>query len=133
MKTSYSIILFIFIFSLLSSSINALDIYQTDVIETGITENDIRLINSSAEDSVEVDPLEDEGGVISIFTGAQMIINAANVLISAIYNTLIVYPTLTKYNVPDSIALLFQLIVSYIEANAIMEFISGRRVTRWNE
>lgn len=130
MKTSYSIILFIFIFSLLSSTINELDIFNSDAIETGITDDDIQLINTSSRDSVNVDPLESEEGVFGIFSGAQMIINSANVLISAIANTIIVLPTLEKYNVPTSIALIFQLMVTYIEANAVIEFISGRRVTQ---
>ena len=130
MKTSYAIILFIFIFSLLSSSVNQMDIFQTDAIETGITDDDITLINSSAEDSLSVGDMDSEENAFSVFSGVQMIINSANVLFSAIGNTLIVMPTLLKYGVPVPVALLFQLVVSYIEANAIIEFLSGRRVTQ---
>lgn len=130
MKSSYAIILFIFIFSLLSTTVNDLGMFDQSAIETGITSAEIEQVNSSAMNSTTVNPLEPEDGIISIFTGAQMVINAVGILIVSIGKTLIILPTLLKYNIPLPIATLFQVIVTYIEATAIGEFISGRRITK---
>lgn len=128
MKTSYAIVIFIFTFSLMGNAINELGIYDIDLIETGLDDGSISEITDQAQGSLEVN--EDgipEDDVYSLFAGVQMIINAAGVILKAIWGTIVVYPTLVNMGVPGAIAIIGQAITNLVEYNALMEFISGRR------
>lgn len=130
MKSSYAIVLFIFIFSMLSTATNEMDIFNSKVQETGITDDDITEITNQAEDGLTVGDIESTGDEFSLFTGALMIIKTVKILALSVVKTFIILPTLLNYGIPLSIATIFQGITSYIEYLAITEFLSGRRVTQ---
>lgn len=130
MKKSYVIILFIFTFSLTSTAIDEMEIFEWNTnTETGITYADITELNNTVSDSVTVDNLESEDDTFGLFAGVQMIINAIGVFYKAVKGTLIIYPTLINLSFPPAIAGIFQGITTVIESFAVAEFLSGRRAT----
>lgn len=130
MKKSYAIVLFIFIFSLTSTAVNEMGIFEWNTnTDTGITDGDITELDSRVSSSVDVDELESEDDTFGLFAGVQMIINAIGILIKSIGSTLVIYPTLTNLGFPAVIAVIFQGITTVIEGIAVAEFLSGRRAT----
>lgn len=130
MKKSYAIIIFIFIFSLTSTAVNEMEIFEWNTnTDTGISDDDITELDSRVSASVSVDELESEDQTFGLFAGVQMVINAVGVLIKAIGTTIIIYPTLVNIGFPAAIALIFQGVTTVIEGFAVAEFISGRRAT----
>ena len=131
MKKSYAIVLFIFIFSLTSTAVNEMGIFEWNTnTDTGITYDDITELDSRVTSSVDVDELESEGDTFGLFAGVQMIINALGVLYKAIKATVIIYPTLVyKLGFPPIIGAIFQGVTTVIAALAVAEFLSGRRAT----
>ena len=130
MKKSYSIVLFIFIFSLTSAAINDMGIYEWNTnTDTGLGTEGVNEINSTVYDSVSVNGLESEGDTFGVFAGVQMVINAIGILIKSIGTTVLIYPTLVNLGFPVSIAAIFQGATTVIEGIAVAEFLSGRRAT----
>jgi len=130
MKKSYAIIIFIFIFSLTSTAINEMGIFEWNTnTDTGVTDSDITELDNTVYGSVDVDDLESEEDTFGLFAGVQMVINAIGILIKSIGATLVIYPTLTNLGFPAAIAGIFQGITTVIEGIAIAEFLSGRRAT----
>lgn len=130
MKTSYAFVLFIFIFSLSSTAINDMGIFEWNTnTDTGITDSDITELDNTVYGSVNVDGVESEEDTFGLFAGVQMVINALGILIKSIGATLIIAPTLINIGVPFQIAAIFQGVTTVIEGIAISEFLSGRRAT----
>lgn len=130
MKSSYAIVIFIFIFSLMGNAINELGIYDLSISETGLDEGDISEITDLAQESVKIkEDTITEPDTFSLFAGVQMVINAAGVILKALWGTVVIFPTLTNMGVPASIAIIGQAITNLVEYNALAEFISGRRNT----
>lgn len=130
MKTSYAIVLFIFVFSLMSTTINELGIFDWNTVETGLDSDSITEIEDMAHASTNVKSGSSEGDVFGLFAGVQMIINAAGVMLKAFGSTVVVYFTLVNIGFPVAIASMLQGLVSLVEAIAITEFISGRRAVK---
>ena len=130
MKTSYAFVLFIFIFSLTSTAINDMGIFEWNTnTDTGINQDGITAINNTVYGSVNVDGVESEEDTFGLFAGVQMVINALGILIKSIGVTLIIAPTLINIGFPLSIAAIFQGVTTIVEGIAISEFLSGRRAT----
>jgi hypothetical protein len=131
MKTSYAIIIFIFLFSLMGNALNELGIYDYTVTETGISNATIEEIKADAEDGADVDDsLYSEDSSFSLFAGVQMAINAVGVFAKALASTVVIYPTMISFGFQPAIATVIQGMVSLIESIALIEFISDRRASK---
>lgn len=132
MKTGYSVILALFIFSLMSNVVDEMGVFPNHgLVEVGIGSADIQEIDTATIGLMNTsETVADEESELSIFGGIELLLNCGWVVLKSIGYTVLVYPLLTNYGVPAVLALAIQSIVTYIEAPYFIEFISNRRLTQ---
>ena len=134
MSKAWAVVLVLFCFSLTTTAINDLGIFDIKLNEVGISVDDI---NDTKTEIFEVSGSTDDGSALvskddtfSIFSGVELIIKAITLVGAALAKTVIIYFVLLSYGVPIPIALMIQTLVTLIEGVAIAEFASARRITR---
>lgn len=134
MTKAWLVVLSLFCFSLVTTGINDLGIFDVKLNEVGINVDDI---NDTKTEIFEVSGTTDGDSALvskedtfSIFSGVDLIIKALTLVGAALAKTVVIYFVLISYGVPVPIALIFQTLITLIEGVAVAEFISARRITR---
>lgn len=111
----WGFILAIFIFSLLTSTINEAGLIQPVPEVADFNADNISTDAAAIEEVIATDPeglVESTSNIIKVVS---IVADMFNILIKAISMTVYLMPTLLSYGVPDGLALMFQTIVSFME------------------
>jgi len=130
MKKSYAIVLALFCFSLMSSTVTELDIFDQHLHEVGINQADIDEINSTMATMAEVDTLEEEQSSFDIFSALKGLAIGIKIMLFAFGKTIVIYGTLVGYGVHSAIAGMIQGMVTLVESIALVEFMTARRASQ---
>ena len=130
MKKSYAIVLALFCFSLMSSTVTELDIFDQHLHEVGINQADIDEINSTMATMAEVDTLEEEQSSFDIFSAFKGLAIGIKIMLFAFGKTIVIYGTLVGYGVHSAIAGMIQGLVTLVESIALVEFMTARRASQ---
>ena len=130
MKKSYAIIMVLFCFGLMSSTVGELEIFNQNIHDVGVSVDDIDAISANTSTITEVNVV-DEGGFLSdlLMAGKGFGIGI-KILLSAFGKTIVIYGTLTGYGVHTAVAGMIQGMVTLVESIAIIEFILNRRASQ---
>lgn len=111
----WGFILAIFIFSLLTSTINEAGLVNPVPEVNDFNSTNISTDAAAIEEVIANDPeglVESTSNIIKVVS---IVADMFNILIKAIGMTVYLMPTLLSYGVPDGLALMFQTIVSFME------------------
>ena len=130
MKKSYAIIMALFCFGLMSSTVEELEIFNQNIHDVGVSVDDIDAISANTSTITEVNVV-DEGGFLSdLLTAGKGLGIGIKILLSAFGKTIVIYGTLVGYGVHTAVAGMIQGMVTLVESIAIIEFILNRRASQ---
>ena len=129
MKKSYAIVLALFCFSLMSSTVAELGIFEQNINEVGVGTADIDQINTEMATIAEVDTLEEDQSSFDIFSAFKGLAIGIKIMLFAFGKTIVIYGTLVGYGIHTAIAGMIQGMVTLVEAIALVEFMTARRAS----
>ena len=132
MRTGYSIILALFMFSLMSNVVFEMGIFPGHgIVDVGIGTAQIEEINTSVYGVYSTDEtVVSEDDELSLFGGIEMLLKSGAIVLKGVSNTVLIYPLLTNYGLPVVLAGAIQGIVTLVEGFYLVEFISNRRLSQ---
>lgn len=131
MKKGYAIILVVFCFSLMSSVVDELDIFDQSVHDVGVSTADISEMNASLGGMVTTDTTVDATPQsFDIFATFSMLAKGVKIIFMAFGKTVLIYPTLVGYGVHTAIAGMVQGLTTLIEVVMLIEFMTARRLSQ---
>lgn len=128
MKKYYAIILFVFVFQLMTTAVNDGGVFLTEMEHVGGPT--IAQVNESgyAQMSVEQQTAS-EGFIDSLFTGAGLLIEGLKLVAVVFIKSIVIYTTLTAYGLSAAYATVFQGVYTLVMYLALLEFKTGRRTS----
>lgn len=130
MKKSYAIVLALFCFGLMSSTVDELGIFDQSIVDVGITTDYTDNMMTETDKIVTVNKVEDSSIISDIFSVGKGLAIGLGILWGAVGKTLVIYGTLVTYGVHTSIAAMIQGMVTLVEAIALVEFALARRASQ---
>lgn len=130
MKRSYAIVLALFCFSLFSSTVDELNIFNQEIHDTGINTATVDEIESQMNNMVNVSTIESDESELNIFSVGKGLSKGIKIMFFAVGKTFVMYHTFLSYGVPESIAGMIQGMVTLVEGIALVEFMLNRRASQ---
>jgi len=115
----WGFILAIFIFSLLTSTINEAGLVNPVPEVNDFNVDNITSSSDNVKEIINEDSMDSEDKWYMSLPGADLLIIVAkmfDILFKALGMTVYIMPTLLQYGVPDGLALLFQTVVTFMES-----------------
>ena len=131
MRKGYAIILALFCFSLMSATVEELNIFDQSIHEVGISTADISEMNSSLGGMATADTTVDTTAQsFDIFTTIGVLTKGIKIVFVAFGKTILIYPTLDGYGVHTAIAGMIQGLTTLVEVFMMIEFMTARRLSQ---
>jgi hypothetical protein len=130
MKTGYAIILAVFCFGLMSSTVDELAIFNQNIHDVGVSVDDIAAIENTTATMTEVNTVEEDSILSDMLMAGKGLGIGIKVLLSALGKTVVIYGTLVGYGVYTEVAAMIQGMVTLVESVLIVEFILNRRASQ---
>lgn len=130
MKKSYAIIMALFCFGLMSSTVDELAIFNQNIHDVGVSISDIDAIEANTSTITEVNTVEEDSILSDMLMAGKGLGIGIKILLSAVGKTVVIYGTLVGYGVHTAVAAMIQGMVTLVESIAILEFILNRRASQ---
>lgn len=130
MKKSYAIVLALFCFGLMSSTVDELNIFNQNIHDIGVNRSTINQIDSQVDTMANVSTVEDNVDELSIFSIGKGLAIGIKIILFAFGKTIVIYFTLVSYGVSTASAGMVQGMVTLVEGIAVVEFMLNRRATQ---
>jgi len=131
MRKGYAIILALFCFSLMSATVEELNIFDQSIHDVGISTADISEMNSSLGGMATVDtPVDAVPQAFDIFATIGILVKGVKIVFVAFGKTILIYPTLVGYGVHTAIAGMVQGLTTLVEVFMMIEFMTARRLSQ---
>lgn len=130
MKKSYAIVLALFCFSMFSSTVDELNIFNQEIHDTGINTATVDEIESQTSSIANVSTIEGDESELNIFSLGRGLAKGIKIMFFAVGKTVVIYFTLISYGLSESIAGMIQGMVTLVESIALVEFMLNRRASQ---
>lgn len=130
MRKSYAIVLALFCFGLMSSTVDELNIFNQNIHDIGVNSSTVNQVDSQMETMANVSTVEDDVDELSIFSIGRGLAIGIKIMLFAFGKTIVIYFTLVSYGVSTAVAGMVQGMVTLVESIALVEFILQRRASQ---
>ena len=130
MKKSYAIIMAVFCFGLMSSTVDELAIFNQNIHDMGVSVDDITAIENTTATMTEVNTVEEDSIISDMLMAGKGLAIGIKILLSAVGKTVVIYGTLVGYGVHTAVAAMIQGMVTLVESIMVVEFILNRRASQ---